>query len=127
MPQSTQMMTRLLFICCGNTHFSPITEFVMKDLVKNAGLETQFCIESAATSAGEIGNPVHPTAQRKLAEHGIDCTGETARQLVNSDYNKCNLLIGMGWANLWDTHRICSGDFDDKLHFLMDYTYRPVM
>ena len=102
-----------------------MAEFIMKDLVKKAGLETQFHIESAATSTEEIGNPVYPPARRKLAEHGIDCTGKTARQLTNSDYDKYDLLIGMDRANLRNMHRICGGDFASKLHLLMDYTDRP--
>ena len=47
----------------------------MKDLVKKAGLEDDFYIESAATSTEEIGNSVYPPARRKLAEHGIGCQG----------------------------------------------------
>ena len=112
-------MTRILFICHGNICRSPMAEFVMKDLVKKAGLEGQFHIESAATSTEEIGNPVYPPAKRKLAEHGIDCTGKTARQL------KYDLLIGMDRANLRNMHRICGGDFAGKLRLLMDYTDHP--
>ena len=63
-------------------------------------------------------------ARRKLAEHGIDCAGKTARQLTNSDYSKFDLLIGMDRANLRNMHRIC-GDPTGKLHLLMDYTDRP--
>ena len=118
-------MTRILFICHGNICRSPMAEFVMKDLVKKAGLEGQFHIESAATSTEEIGNPVYPPVKRKLAEHGIDCTGKTARQLKNSDYDQYDLLIGMDRANLRNMHRICGGDFAGKLHLLMDYTGHP--
>jgi protein-tyrosine phosphatase len=102
-----------------------MAEFVMKDLVKKAGLEGQFHIESAATSTEEIGNPVYPPVKRKLAEHGIDCTGKTARQLKNSDYDQYDLLIGMDRANLRNMHRICGGDFAGKLRLLMDYTDHP--
>ena len=118
-------MTRILFVCHGNICRSPMAEFVMKDLVKKAGLEAQFHIESATTSTEEIGNPVYPPARRKLAEHGIDCTGKVARQLTNSDYDKYDLLIGMDRANLRNMHRICGGDFAGKLHLLMDYTDHP--
>ena len=104
-----------------------MAEFVMKDLVKKAGLASQFHIESAATSREEIGNPVYPPARRKLAEHGISCDGHAARQLTNQDYDKYDLLIGMDSANLRNMHRICGGDFADKLHLLMDYTDRPTM
>lgn len=98
-----------------------MAEFVMKDLVKKAGLEQEFHIESAATSREEIGNPVYPPARRKLAEHGIDCTGKTARQLQNHDYDQYDLLIGMDQENLHDIYRICGGDFDGKMHLLMEY------
>ena len=118
-------MTKILFVCHGNICRSPMAEFVMKDLVKKAGLESEFLIESAATSTEEIGNPVYPPARRKLAEHGIDCAGKTARQLRNEDYERYDLLIGMDRANLRNMHRICGGDFDGKLHLLMEFTDRP--
>lgn len=118
-------MTRILFICHGNICRSPMAEFVMKGLVKKAGLEAQFHIESAATSTEEIGNPVYPPIRRKLAEHGISCGGKTARQLTNADYDQFDLLIGMDRANLRNMHRICGGDFAGKLHLLMDYTDHP--
>ena len=43
-------MTKILFVCHGNICRSPMTEFVMKDLVKKAGLSSQFHIESAANN-----------------------------------------------------------------------------
>lgn len=118
-------MKKILFICHGNVCRSPMAEFVMKDLVKKAGLEKEFRIESAATSTEELGNPVHRSTRRKLAEHGISCDGKTARQLRNSDYEKYDLLIGMDQANLRNMYRICGGDFADKMHLLLDYTDRP--
>ncbi len=118
-------MKRILFICHGNICRSPMAEFVMKDLVKKAGVESQFHIESTATSREELGNPVYPSARRKLAEHGISCAGHAARQLTNRDYDEYDLLIGMDQANLRDMYRICGGDPSHKLSLLMDYTARP--
>lgn len=118
-------MIRILFLCHGNICRSPMAEFIMKDLVKKAGLEQSIQIESAATSTEEIGNPVYPPTRRKLSEHGIDCSGKRARQLLNSDYEKYDLLIGMDQANLRSMYRICGGDFADKMHLLMDFTNRP--
>ena len=118
-------MIKILFVCHGNICRSPMAEFVMKDLVKQAGLESQFYIGSAATSTEELGNPVYPPARRKLAEHGIDCTGKTARQLTKTDYGKYDLLIGMDRATLRNMQRICGGDPGGKLRLLMDYSDRP--
>ena len=101
-----------------------MAEFVMKDLIKQAGLEGQVRAASAATSTEEIGTPVYPPAQRKLAEHGIDCAGKTARQLTSSDYEEYDLLIGMDNTNLCNMYRICGGDFAGKMKLLMDFTDR---
>ena len=102
-----------------------MAEYIMKDLVKKSGLEGSFQIASAATSREEIGNPVYPPARRKLAEHGISCGGHAARQLRNRDYEEYDLLIGMDRANLRNMYRICGGDFNDKMHLLMEYAGRP--
>ena len=102
-----------------------MAEFVMKDLVKKAGLESRFHIESAATSTEELGAPVYPPARRKLAEHGIDCAGKTARQLTKADYAQYDLLIGMDRANIRNMARICGGDPDGKIKLLLDFTDRP--
>lgn len=118
-------MTRVLFICHGNICRSPMAEFVLKDLVKKAGLESQFYIESAATSTEEIGNPVYPPACRKLAKHGIGCASKRARQLKNEDYDRFDFLIGMDKANLRNMYRICGGDYDNKMHLLMEFAGRP--
>ena len=79
-------MKKIIFVCLGNICRSPMAEFVMKDIVEKAGLEHEFEIASAATSTYEIGNPVYPPARQKLAEHGIDCKGKTARQITKRDY-----------------------------------------
>ena len=118
-------MIKILFVCHGNICRSPMAEFVMKDLVKQAGMEEKFFIASAATSTEEIGNPVYPPARRKLAEHNISCAGKTARQMTMKDYREYDLLIGMDHANLRNMTRICGGDLEGRLHLLLDYTDRP--
>ncbi len=117
-------MKKILFVCHGNICRSPMAEFVMKDLVKKAGLAGHFYIESAATSTEEIGNEVYPPAKRKLAEHGISCKGKTARQMTHADYQRFDLLIGMDDWNIRNMTRIVGGDPESKIHKLLDYTTR---
>ena len=97
----------------------------MKDLVRRAGMEQQFQIESAATSTEEIGNSVYPPARRKLAEHNISCEGKTARQMTRADYGRFDLLIGMDSWNIRNMRAICGGDPEGKIRMLMDFTRRP--
>ena len=118
-------MIKILFICHGNICRSPMAEFVMKDLVKKAGMEDVFSIASAATSTEEIGNPVYPPARRKLSEHGISCAGKTARQLRKADYEHYDYLVGMDSANFRNMQRICGGDPEGKISLLLDYTDHP--
>ena len=118
-------MVKILFVCLGNICRSPMAEYIMKDLVKKAGLDNRCVIASAATSREEIGNPVYPPARRKLAEHGIGCDGHAARQMVSSDYERFDLLIGMDHANIRNMQRICGGDTEGKIHLLMEYAGKP--
>ena len=118
-------MVRILFVCHGNICRSPMAEFVMKEKVRRAGLESAFLIESAAATADELGNPVYPPARQKLMEHGISCAGKRARLMTREDYARYDLLIGMDGENLRDMRRIAGGDPEGKIHLLLDYTDRP--
>lgn len=118
-------MIKILFVCHGNICRSPMAEFVMKDLVAKQGRAEEFEIASAATSTEELGNPVYMPARRKLAEHGIDCSGKTARQLQRRDYARYDLLVGMDKANRRNMERMCGGDPAGKIKLLLDFTKRP--
>ncbi len=121
-------MIRVLFICWGNICRSPMAEFIMKDLVKKAGVADRFEIASGATSDEEIwkgrGNPVYPPAQRILAAHGISCEGKRARQITKEDYDRYDLLICMESINVRYTRQIMGGDPAHKIRLLLDYTDR---
>ena len=114
-------MIRIMFVCHGNICRSPMAEFVMKDLVRRRGIAKDFEIASAATSTEEIGNPVYPPARRKLAEHGISCSGKTARQMTMGDYVHFDYLIGMDNWNLRNMRRMTRNDPDGKIHSLLSF------
>ena len=118
-------MIRVLFVCHGNICRSPMAEFIMKDLVKKAGLEKEFFIASAATSTEEIGNPVYPPARRRLAQAGISCDGKYAVQLTKKDYEKYDYIIGMEQVNIRNIMRIVGDDPQKKVYRLLDFTGQP--
>lgn len=119
-------MIKIMFVCHGNICRSPMAEFVLKDMIKRKGLESDFLIASSATSTEEIwngiGNPVYPPARAVLERHGIDPGEKRAVQLKSSDYDKYDLFIGMDSANIRNMIRIFGGDKDNKIHKLMEYT-----
>ena len=116
-------MIRILFICHGNICRSPMAEFVMKELVRERGLEDRFEIRSCATSTEEIwngvGNPVYPPAKRELARHGIDCAGKRAVQLTPEDYIRYDYLICMDRNNVRNAVRITGRG--EKYRLLLEY------
>lgn len=118
-------MIKILFVCHGNICRSTMAEYVMKDLVRKAGREGEFFIDSAATSREEIGNGVHHGTRRKLAQMGVPCGDHRARQMTRADYDKFDLLIGMDSANIRNMQRICGGDSEGKIHKMLEYTDRP--
>ena len=96
-------MIKILFVCHGNICRSPMGEFIMKDLVRKAGVEGEFEIASAATSREELGSPVYPPARQELAKHGISCEGKRARQVVPEDvdyYDRIYYMDGRNEKNL---------------------------
>lgn len=114
-------MKKILFICHGNICRSPMAEFVLKDMVKKAGIEQEFSIASAATSREELGSPPHPGTRRILGKLGIDCSGKHARQLTRADYEEYDYLIGMDHYNLRNIERICGVDTEGKVSLLMSF------
>lgn len=118
-------MVKILFVCHGNICRSPMAEFVFRDLAERQGVGDRFRCDSAATSREEIGNPVHRGTRRKLAEHGIDCGGKTAVQLVRADYGRYDWLLGMDAWNLSNMVRLFDGDPENKVRRLLDFTDQP--
>ena len=114
-------MIKILFVCHGNICRSPMAEFVMKKFVKEAGLEKEFLIASAATSREELGNAVYLPARRKLAEHGITCSGKRAVQMTAADYDRYDYIIIMDRNNARNIRRIIGSDPQNKVRLLMEY------
>ena len=132
--EQEKFMIRVLFICHGNICRSPISEFVLNDMVEKLGIADKFDIASAATSTEEIwggkGNPIYPPAQEVLRAHGIgktaytDFSGKRARQVTQQDYEYYDYLLCADTANVMNTMRITGPDYQDKIHLLLDYAGR---
>ena len=113
-------MTKIIFVCFGNICRSPMAEFVMKNLIGQAGLEQKFLIESAGCHPS-IGTPMSEGTVRELKRNSVPFTRRTSKLLILSDYKKFDYLVGLDRSNVRDMKEICGGDPDGKIFLLMDF------
>lgn len=114
-------MKNILFVCHGNICRSTMAEFVMKDLVRKAGREEEFHIQSAATHRDEIGSDTHYGTKEILRLKGVPFTPRHAVQMVKADYEKYDLIIGMDSENMTYIKRIIGEDTENKVHLLLSF------
>jgi len=112
-------MKKIMFLCHGNICRSPMAEYVMKDIVRKAGLEDQFMITSGAVSDEEWGNPIYPPAQRKLREKGIPFGHHSAHKISAKEFAEQDVVVVMDRSNLRWLSRIV-GDMTG-VHLMMEY------
>lgn len=113
------MKHKILFVCHGNICRSPMAEFMMKQLVRNRGLEDEFEIDSVATSTEEIGNDMYPPAQRCLRAHGVPFEHRGARQITKADFNRFDRIFVMDSNNLRWLRMLGFNEKDEKVRLLM--------
>lgn len=117
-------MPRILFVCHGNICRSTMAQFVMEELVRRAGREGEFAIDSAATSREELGNPPHYGTVGKLRREGIPVGHHRARQLRRDEYDAWDHIVYMDAENARGVARILGGDPDGKVSRLLDWAGR---
>ena len=97
-----------------------MAEFVMKDMVRRAGLENEIFVASAACRRDEIGADTHLGTQEKLDEMGIPYEKRHARQITMADYEQYDFIVAMDEENMRDLARMTQGDPAKKTRLLME-------
>ena len=97
-----------------------MAEFVMKDLVRKAGKEHLFIIDSAAVSREEIGNGIHYGTRNILHRYHIPYTEHYARQITPKDGEEFDLILCMDASNIRYAKRILPDKYHGKIKTLMN-------
>ncbi|MBQ9448802.1 MAG: low molecular weight phosphotyrosine protein phosphatase [Acholeplasmatales bacterium] len=114
-------MHKILFVCHGNICRSPMAEYLFKKMVSDNHQESNFEIDSAATSREEIGNGVYYGARGILDRFKIDYRGHHAKQITKEMYDYYDLIIIMDHNNYYNLTRLMGFDVRGKTHLLLEY------
>ena len=113
------LVIHIMFVCHGNICRSTMAEFVMRDLVKKAGLESSIMVHSSATSREEIGADTHPGTKEKLRREKIPFTRRQAVQMTRQDYEDADYVLVMDSNNLRNIKKIIGEDSEHKVQRLL--------
>ncbi|MCQ2409789.1 MAG: low molecular weight phosphotyrosine protein phosphatase, partial [Clostridia bacterium] len=92
-----------------------MAEMVLKSVVREKGLESDYLIESSATSTEEIGNSIYPPARAELSINGIDIEPHRAVRFKPSDYDRFDYIICMDRWNKRNLMNIIGNDPENKV------------
>ena len=116
---------KIMFVCLGNICRSPMAELLLKDMVKKAGREQDFIIESSATADDNVyngvGAPVYPQIRALLESKGISCAGKRAQVLQREHGDKFELFLCMDDNNVRNASRILGAQNAHKCKKLLSY------
>lgn len=91
----------LLVVCLGNICRSPMAEGALRRQLDLAGLAA-VRVDSAGTGRWHVGRPPDPRAIACAAGHGVDISGQRARQLQADDYSRFDWILCADRQNLAD-------------------------
>ncbi len=101
---------KIMFVCLGNICRSPMAELLFRDMVKKAGREAEFVVQSSATSPDNVyngvGAPVYPQIRALLEKKGIDCSQKRAQVLTKAHGEQFDLFVCMDGSNVRNAGRI---------------------
>ena len=100
----------VLMVCLGNICRSPLAHGIFEELTKNSSIT----VDSAGTANYHSGNPPDPRSIKTAARHGINISGQKARQFVASDFKKFDHIFVMDQENLNNVLRLAQSESDRK-------------
>lgn len=107
-------------VCLGNICRSPMAEGILRTLVAERGLD--WTVDSAGTSRWHLGEPPDRRAIQTCKAHGIDITGQRARQFTERDFDTFDLILTMDESNYRDVMARAQSDAQrNRVHRLTDF------
>lgn len=117
-------MKKILFVCLGNICRSSTAEGVMLHLIKEAGLEKEFVIDSAGILSYHQGELPDSRMRAHAARRGYQLV-HRSRPVRTEDFYNFDLIIGMDDRNIDDLkEKAPSTEEWKKIHRMTEYCTR---
>ena len=107
-----------LFVCLGNICRSPLAEAAFRAAAEDAGVAV--VADSAGTGGWHAGEQPDRRSIAVAAKHGIDITGQRARQVTREDFDRFDHIFALDPQNLADLRRIAPKNARARLRLLLD-------
>jgi protein-tyrosine phosphatase len=111
----------ILFVCLGNICRSPLAEGIYRHLT--AGTSEKPSIASAAIGNWHVGNPPDRRSIKVAASHGIDISGQRARQVSPGDFHDFDLVVAMDGSNLAKLRSLRPESATARLHLFAELAF----
>lgn len=86
-------MFRVLFVCTGNICRSPTAHAILRDMVRQRGLNDAVKVDSAGTTAYHVGESADARTITTASRHGVLMQDLRARQFVTDDWQADLILL----------------------------------
>lgn len=113
---------RILMVCLGNICRSPLAEGIIKEKFSKHGITAE--ADSAGTAAYHVGEPPDERSREVAAKHGIDISGQRARQFEVSDFDRFDKIYAMDSQNFSNIAALARNNNDlDKVDMILNESY----
>lgn len=113
--------TAVLFVCLGNICRSPLAEGVFRAVAAECGMADRFHIDSAGTGAWHVGSAPDPRSIAVALANKVDISGQKARRLAATDFERFDLILGMDRSNVETMLGSAPRAAHGRIHLYMDY------
>ncbi|MFM1907899.1 MAG: Low molecular weight protein-tyrosine-phosphatase YfkJ [Pseudomonadota bacterium] len=114
---------KILFVCMGNICRSPTAEAVFFKRLADRDLLHKIKIDSAGTHNFHPNAPPDKRSQMHALKRGYDLSNLRARPVVESDFEKFDLLLTMDWDNRALLEERCPARHLHKIRGLAEFLH----
>ena len=116
---------RLLVVCLGNICRSPMAEGALRARLATSPLAGRVRVDSAGTGGWHAGEPPDRRAIACARGHGVDISGQRARQLSARDFEAFDWILCADRANVRDVLRLAPAARRERVALLLEWAGIP--